>query len=130
MNGKRRIVLYVNNDTIERFGSEILNGLKSIETRTKRALKSFVNSGIQCGEIIGIAWHGHIMGFVRFLGVRDYANRAAFNADFNLHLVSDTSKYGYTDKSGKGGIVLDSPSWCRVPIAVTAKHGRTWTETD
>ena len=130
MNEKRLIVLYVNNDTIERFGSEILNGLKTIETRSKRALKSFVNSGIRKGDVIGIAWHGHIMGFVRFLGVKDYANRAAFNADFNLHMVSDTSKYRYTDKSGKCGILLDCPTWCRVPISVTAKHGRTWTEAD
>lgn len=130
MNKKRRIVLYVNNDTIEHFGSSILQGLKTIETRTKRALKSFVNSGIRKGDVIGIAWHGHIMGYVRFLGVKEYANRAAFNADFPLHLVSETSAYKYKEKSGKGGIVLDSPSWCKVPIAVTAKHGRTWTETD
>ena len=124
------IVLYVNNSTKEHFGTALLNGRKTIETKTKRAMKTFLNCGIGKGESFGLAWDGFVQGIVNFKGTKVYMTEEDFDMDYVLHLVLPGSRYGYDHAKGKAGIVIANPRWLRKPIKVTQKHGRVWTETD
>ena len=123
-------VLYVNNSTFEHFGSKILDDLKHGETKTKRALRIFLNSGIREGERFGIAWGGFVRGSVVFRGIKEYQTEDEFNEDFRLHLVGNDSKYKFDLSKGKSAILVDGARWYRNHVKVTQKHGRVWTETD
>lgn len=122
-------VLYVNNSTSEHFGLKILDNLKHGETKTKRAMRIFLNSGIKVGERFGIAWDGLVRGSVVFRGVKEYPNSSDFYADYLLHLVGKNSRYGFDPSKGKSAILVDGAKWYRHPVKVTQKHGRVWTET-
>ena len=123
-------VLYVDNSTHEHFGSQLLNRSKTIETKTKRALRTFLNSGIVQGEKFGIAWNGFVQGIAEFKGTKDYKTEKAFDKDFRRHKVKPGSAYGFDPKKGKTGILVKNAEWLDVPIKVVQKHGRVWTETD
>ncbi len=123
-------VLYVNNSTFEHFGSKMLDDLKHGETKTKRALRIFLKSGIKVGERFGIAWGGLVRGSVVFRGIKEYQNASEFYADYLLHLVGHESKYRFDPSKGKCAVLVDGARWYRHPVKVTQKHGRVWTETD
>lgn len=127
------IVLYVDNSTHEHFGTQLLTkskDRKSIETKTKRAMRIFLNSGIVQGESFLLAWDGYARGILDFIGTKDYKTEKAFDKDYKRHKVQPGSKYGFDPKKGKTGIVTKNPRWLEEPIKVTQKHGRVWTETD
>ena len=105
------IGLYVNNSTPEHFAFQIINGKKTIETRTKRAAKTFLSSGVKPGDRIAIVAGGHIQGYATFQGVKDYDSRAAFMEDYKAHRVRTGSKYDYTPEQGKAGIILSDPEF-------------------
>lgn len=102
------IGLYVNNSTPERFAFQIIFGKKTIETRTKRAVRTFLDSGVKPGDRIAIVSGGHVQGYATFQGVKDYNSRATFMADFDAHRVRTGSKYDYTPEKGKTGIILSN----------------------
>ena len=103
------IGLYVNNSTPEHFAFQIVFGKKTIETRTKRAARTFLSSGVRPGDRIAIIAGGHIQGYATFQGVKNYNSRAAFMEDYHAHRVRTGSKYDYTPEKGKAGIILSDP---------------------
>ena len=127
------IGLYVNNSTPERFAFRIICGLKTIETRTKRAAKSFLSSGVKPGQRIAISANGTIYGYVTFQGVKEYDSRAAFMADYAAHGVKPGSKFDYNPNTGKVGLVFSDAS-ARKPgdmaYKVQRTGGYTWTTVD
>ena len=125
------IGLYVNNKTPERFAFRIICGLKTIETRTKRAAKAFLNSGVVPGQRIAIIANGHIYGYVTFQGVKEYNSRAEFMSDYAAHGVRTGSKFDYNPKTGKIGLIFSDPEVRRrgdKDIQVKRTCGYTWTE--
>lgn len=124
------IGLYVNNSTSDRFAFQIIFRGKTIETRTKRAAKAFLSSGVKPGDRIAIITGGHIYGYVTFQGVKTYNSRAAFMEDYKAHRVKTGSRYDYRPETGKAGIILSDPECA--PFAeylkkVTRTGGYTWT---
>lgn len=119
--------LYINNNTRERFADAIIRGLKSVETRTKRACKTFLKSGIRIGERFAIVSCGKVRGYATFQGVKDYANLAAFRADFSAHKVAPGSAYDFDPKRGKVGILLSDVVAESRDIRATRACGYTYT---
>lgn len=125
------IGLYVNNSTPERYAFRIICGLKTIETRTKRAAKSFLNSGVKPGDRIAIVANGKIYGYVTFEGVKAYDSRADFIADYPAHGVRTGSKFDYNPATGKVGLIFSDPRPRKtgdIKIKVQRTGGYTWTE--
>ena len=106
---KNMIGLYVNNNTPERFAFRIICGVKTVETRTKRAAKTFLNSGVQIGDRVAIIVGGHVYGYVTFQGVKEYRTRGEFRLDYYAHQVRPGSKYDYNDSTGKVGLIFSDP---------------------
>ena len=121
------VALYVNNRTREHFAWLIGKGLKAIETRTKRAAKTFSGSGIKNGDRIAIVSGGYIVCYVTFCGLKEYRNAAEFYADFPLHLVDRNSKYRYDAKSGKVGLIFSDAVMADEAVKVQRGGNRTWT---
>lgn len=103
------IGLYVNNNTPERFAFQIVFGKKTIETRTRRAAKAFLSSGIKPGDRIAIVAGGHVQGYATFQGVKDYNSRASFMEDYSAHKVRTGSRFDYRPDTGKVGLILSDP---------------------
>ena len=124
------IGLYVNNSTAERFAFQIIFGKKTIETRTRRAAKAFLSSGVKPGDRIAIVTGGHVYGYATFQGVKQYDSRAAFMEDYKAHRVKTGSKYDYRPETGKAGIILSDPECAPFEDylkKVQRTSGYTWT---
>lgn len=125
------IGLYVNNNTEERFAFQLVCGLKTIETRTKRAAKAFLNSGVKVGQRIAIIARGKVYGYATFDGVKEYPTEAAFRADEGQHKVKPGSAFDFDEKKGKVGLMFSDPKTKTLKdrdIVVRRTHGYTYTE--
>ena len=122
--------LYVNNNTRERYAFRIICGDKTVETRTKRAARAFLNSGVLPGQRIAIIVNGKVYGYVTFEGIKNYETLEEFRADTILHKVAPGSAFDFDPKRGKVGLVFSNPKvremkdWNR---EVKRLHGYTWT---
>lgn len=124
------IGLYVNNSTPEHFAFQIISGRKTIETRTRRAAKSFLSSGVRPGDRIAIIAGGHVQGYATFQGVKDYSSRAAFAEDYRAHRVRTGSRFDYNPNTGKIGLILSDAEYARFEDylpKVQRTGGYTWT---
>lgn len=121
------IGLYVNNRSAEHFADKIAQGLKAIETRTKRSVQNFLASGIVKGDRFAIVADGRIVCYAVFGGLKPYENENDFNADYRRHLVGKGSKYGYDPIRCKIGILLSDITIEKNEIKVNRTHGYTWT---
>ena len=106
------------NDTETLFTDLILDGLKTIETRNSRSLKSLV------GQRVGIisthkSRKSKLVGYVDITKEIRYDTPTQFRFDFKRHRVKPNSKY---DMYGnvKYGYVLANPERCE-PTDVNAK---------
>jgi len=94
------------NDSTQPFTEEILDGLKTIETRLSNSLDPYI------GKRVGIVRTGKgkamVVGYVDIVGVKEYNSREEFEADFEQHLVdSDDDEWGFKGK--KYGYILANP---------------------
>ena len=92
--------IYIN-DRTQPFTAQILDGLKTIETRLKPTLDRFV------GERVGIIRSGKgrrsiVVGYATLGPRKNYDTRAEFRADESRHLVLPGSKFA----EGKCGYPL------------------------
>ena len=105
------------NDTETPFTDLILSGIKTVETRDTRSLKSLV------GQRVGIiSTHKKrkalLVGYVDIVDEIKYNNEEKFRQDCIRHHVLAGSKYDI--KNIKYGYVLENPQKC-TPTMVTAK---------
>ena len=124
------IGLYVNNSTPERFAFQIIFRNKTIETRTRRAAKAFLSSGVKPGDRIAIVIGGHVYGYVTFQGVKEYASREEFAGDYAAHKVKAGSRFDYKPETGKTGLIVSDPQFARFEDylpKVQRTNGYTWT---
>ena len=86
------------NNKYQPFTKQILNGQKTIETRSKPTLNPYVN------QKVGIIKTGQgpatLVGYVTFGKPKFYKNEKEFNKDHNKHLVDKNSPY-YISNTGK-----------------------------
>jgi hypothetical protein len=91
------------NDKIQDFTGQILRGEKTIETRNRNSLKSFI------GKKIGIIRTGkgkaYLVGYATIGDPVIYKNEEEFRKDYNKHLVQKDSKFDIP----KGGIKYGYP---------------------
>lgn len=96
------------------FATWILNGEKTIETRTTPSLRPYV------GKTVGIIRTGcgkaHLVGFVEIRGEIHYLSYDAFRDDYDRHRVPEGSSYDFF--LDKYGYVLKCPTWLATPIPV------------
>lgn len=125
------IGLYVNNSTPEHFAFQIISGRKTIETRTRRAARAFLSSGVRPGDRIAIIAGGHVQGYATFQGVKSYNSRAEFMEDYDAHKVRTGSRFDYRPDAGKVGLILSDAAFARFDEyrpKVQRTCGYTWTE--
>ena len=107
------------NDTEYAFTDLILSGIKTIETRETRSLKSLV------GKRVGIiSTHKgrkpFLVGYVDIVDEIKYNTVDEFRRDCIKHHVLAGSKYDIKEGGVKYGYVLSNPQKCE-PVVVTAK---------
>lgn len=107
------------NDTETPFTDLILSGIKTIETRDTRSLKSLV------GQRVGIistdkSRKALLVGYVDIVSEIKYNSEEEFRKDTIKHHVLAGSKYDIKRNGVKYGYVLSNPQKCE-PTAVTAR---------
>lgn len=117
------IGLYVNNKSREHFGAALLNGEKTVETRTPVSFDRFSNSGVRYGDRIGIVFDGCLQGTVRYDDWVHYTTKEGFEEDVELHKV--TKKYGWDERT-RYGLFVSDPKWLEMPIEVKNTGNRTY----
>lgn len=100
------------------FITQILNGLKTIETRETNSLKSCV--GKRVGLIRTGCGKAKLVGYVDIVDVIVYNNTTEFRKDYNKHLVAKGSKFDIKENGIKYGYVLANPTRCE-ETEVTSK---------
>lgn len=94
------------NDSTQAFTEEILNGEKTIETRTSPTLRNLV------GQRVGIVRTG-TRGGARLVGMANiseevtYDSKEAFDADYDKHRVGKDSEYYWNGKTKYGYVLTD-----------------------
>lgn len=83
----------------------ILNGEKTIETRTYPIPKKYINKDLLMIETPGPEgkFQARIVGIIRFSECYQYQTLKSFRAEFNLHKVSPESKWDWTSNKPKWG---------------------------
>lgn len=113
------------NDKTQPFTDLILDGEKTIETRTRRTLSNLI------GQRVGLVRSGKgksmLVGYVTIDGIKEYADEEEFNADRNAHRIAeDNEDYGWKDGKKKYGYILSNPVRLDEPQPITNKPtGRT-----
>jgi len=106
------------NDREAPYTDLILDGKKTIETRSCRSLHCLI------GQRVGIIRTGcgkaKLVGFVTIVDVIEYHTEDHFRSDYGKHWVDRGSTYDISDHGMKYGYALDDPQRCD-PVTVTAK---------
>ena len=107
------------NGSEDPFTDLILAGIKTIETRNTKSLKSLV------GQRVGIiSTHKKrkalLVGYVNIVKEIKYNNEEEFRADYLRHRVIPGGKYDIKKEGVKYGYVLSNPQKCD-PIVIKAK---------
>ena len=109
------------------FASRLVDGSKSIETRTKRALTILLKNGLAIGETVGIVSGGYLIGAVKVIGIKEYDNYKEFHDDDHDHLVYMGTPFDYDEKKGKVGIMVADPVKFHYPMPVEKlNHPQGW----
>jgi hypothetical protein len=107
------------NDKIQDFTGQILRGEKTIETRNKNSLKSYV------GERVGIIRTGkgnaYLVGFCTVGEPKLYENEKEFRKDEDKHLVQQGSKFDIPKDGVKYGYPLYDVVKLNEPVRITSK---------
>ena len=103
------------NDSETSYTTLILSGLKTVETRKTRSLKSLV------GQRVGIiSTHKKrkalLVGYVDIVDEIKYNNENEFRQDLTRHFVRPGSKYDIGKNGIKYGYVLSNPEICSPTI--------------
>ena len=106
-------------DTEKSYTSLILTGLKTVETRNSRSLKSLVGQRV---GIISTCKHrkAKLVGYVDIIEEITYINERQFRKNFLEHFVEEGSKYDIKEGHVKYGYVLSNPEIC-TPVSVKEK---------
>jgi hypothetical protein len=102
------------NDKHQLFTEQILNGSKTIETRSSKSLHPYI------GKMVGIIRTGKgkatLVGYITIKAVKKYCNN--FDDDYGKHLVAPTSLYHGQDK---WGYILCNPVRCSKERLITSR---------
>ena len=102
------------NDKHQLFTEQILNGSKTIETRSSKSLHPYI------GKMVGMIRTGRgkatLVGYITIKAVKKYCNN--FDDDYNKHLVAPTSLYHGQDK---WGYILCDPVRCSKERLITSR---------
>jgi len=121
LNGMEITKAFNINDKKQRFTEQILEGLKTEETRTCHSLDSLI------GKNVAIVRTGRgkakIVGMCRIAGYTEYKTAEAFNKAYDRHLVAEGSAFDFShSKSGyKLGYILEDVKALENPIPCHAK---------
>lgn len=115
-------VLNVANEKNFPFADQIIDGQKTIETRTHTRLDKLIGAGPIKLARTGGKTRGKIIGEFEITGRVDYPTRAAFVADADKHLVGDGSKFDF-DKP-KYGYIIENPRRYKEPYEAKVPRGR------
>ncbi len=108
------------NDSTNPWTDWILDGKKTIETRNRSTLDSYI------GKRVGIIRTGlgkaHLVGFVDIVGKKVYKTPEEFRKDEAIHCVKQESTFDFdSNYNGKIGYILKNPERLSVPIPVNSK---------
>lgn len=108
------------NDSTTPWTDLILDGKKTIETRNRSTLDSYI------GKRVGIIRTGlgkaHLVGFVDIIGKKVYNTLEEFRKDENFHCVKQASEFDFDPSyGGKIGYILENPERLSIPIPVNSK---------
>jgi predicted transcriptional regulator len=107
------------NDKIQDFTGQILKGEKTIETRNKNTLKSYI------GQRVGIIRTGKgkavLVGFCTIGIPKVYKNEEEFRKDENKHLVKKGNKYDIPTNGIKFGYPLHNVVKIKEPLVLNTK---------
>mgnify|MGYP003649372325 FL=1 len=123
INSLRNKMLGINiNDKHQLFTEQILNGSKTIETRSSKSLHPYI------GKMVGMIRTGRgkatLVGYITIKAVKKYCNN--FDDDYDKHLVAPTSPYHpmagvMAVDQGKWGYILCDPVRCSKERLITSK---------
>lgn len=102
-------------------------GNKTIETRFYDILPEMIGKWIPVVRTNGKggASNNAVLGYVKFSGSKYYADEEAFRADYDKHLVPNTSEFNVNGKQGKYGWIIEDVKKLDEPVVVGAnKPGR------
>ena len=90
------------------WSEKIINGVKTIETRTYPIPKYLLNRYLALLETSGDLelykrFQTRIIGLIKFSDSFRYSSKTQWKQDFKKHCVPNTSKYTYKDKNIKWG---------------------------
>ena len=107
------------NDDYFPFTDCIIDGVKTVETREKRTLKSLV--GTRVGIIsTSKTRKALLVGYVNIIDEIKYNSEEEFRTDYKKHLVLPGSKFDIKPGCVKYGYVLADPERCD-PVPVNSK---------
>lgn len=105
------------NDGSEHFVALLGQGIKTTETRTKRAWKIIQKAlDLVPGDCVGIVDRGVLKLIMTYNGVVEYGSLQAFRDDYRNHRVAAGSKYDYVEGKGKVGIMLSDPMGVHIEV--------------
>jgi hypothetical protein len=109
---------------------EIINGNKSIETRTYPIPKHYLGVPIFLVETPGPSgrFKARISGIVVVSRCRSYKSKKDFYADQSLHLVSPNSPWKWTDKKPKWGWTISKVIRIKKTIPLKKRTGIVFTK--
>lgn len=120
--GETLPVLNVRNEDKFPYADQIVNGQKTIETRTHTRLDGLIGKGpIKIARTTDKG-AGQIIGEVEIVGRVDYPTLESFQADASKHLVSEGSQFDFTRP--KFGYVLANPIRYKEPYPAKNPRGR------
>jgi hypothetical protein len=102
----------------------ILNGKKTIETRTYPIPKKYINKNIYLIETPGKkgAFKARVTAVIKFKESFEYANKNQFYQDFSRHFVDSKSKWAWSEK-GKWGWPVTLVKVLKQPKPLKNRHG-------
>lgn len=122
INGQEIVKGFNINDKEQPFTKQILNMIKSIETRDTNSLDSLIGHRVAlirtgCGKAM-------IVGIADIVGCIEWLTESAFRADEHLHQVKAGSKYDISNsKYGKKyGYILKNVERCDPILAPAGGH--------
>lgn len=103
----------------------ILEGKKTVETRTYQIPRAYIGSWMVVIETPGVTgrFTARMIGLVRFGESFEYPNRESFYAHSHLHLVKPDSCWKWKDGVSKFGWPVDDVAIFDKPLALKKRSG-------
>ena len=100
----------------------ILDGKKTIETRTHLALDILLRNGLKDGMRIAIVSNSEIKGYATVVRTWKYETKKDFYKDYTKHFVDKDSEFAWDDRK-KAGIELTDVEKLEEPIPIAKQIG-------